>query len=138
LVTPYVYRDEQAPPTIKRLIALLTAGYRIREDDLHDADNSVSLEHPAPWRKVKEKSLWVYDEGSVMGGPRVDNTCLLIKPDDAQGFQDLIAATPRPTWWELNNGPFYVVWAWAVIGALMLAGVALIDVLTNTLRNAFK
>lgn len=113
---------KEVAPTVKRLIALLTAGYRIREQDLGDADNYISLEHPATRQNIKEKALFLYDEGTVMGGPRVDNTCLLIGPDDATQFQQLIATTPKPTWWECNSGPFYTVWAWVIICVITIAG----------------
>lgn len=128
-----MYREEKAPPVVKRLIALLSAGYRIREQDFADADIYLSLEHPAHWQKVKEKSLYLYDDGSVMGGPRADSTCLLIKPDEAPLFQEMLLATPKPTWWERNHGPFYAVWAWIVIGAFMFAFVKLFDFVWDVL-----
>lgn len=121
------YQHEKPAPTIERLVALMRRGYRIREQDLADANNYVSLEHPAHWQKLREKSLFLYDDGSVMGGPRIDDTCLLIEPADAAEFSKLVTSTPTPTWWERNNGPFYTVWAWLVIGVFMLVFVKVFD-----------
>lgn len=119
-------QDAPPSPVMKRLMALIHAGYRIQEQDFGDADNNhICLQHPAHWQKVKEKSLYLYDEGSVMGGTRLDNTCLLIEPDKTTEFERLIAATPKPTWWERNSESFYTIGALMVIGAIMLAGASL-------------
>lgn len=126
-------QDEKPSPLMRRLKALIVAGYRIREQDFGDADNYICLEHPANWQKLKEKSIYLFDEGSVMGSPRADDTCLLIEPGDTVEFQRLITATPKPTWWERNCGPFYTVWAWVILGAIMLAGAALIDLIWDAI-----
>ena len=120
-------QDVQPSPLMQRLMALINAGYRIQDQDFGDADNHISLQHPAHWQKVKEKSLYLYDEGSVMGGPRLDKTCLLIEPGETTEFQRLIAATPKPTWWERNSEPFYTIGALIIVGAIMLVGASLIN-----------
>ena len=124
-----------SPPTLQRLIALLSAGYAIRLQDSRDNLNVVSLEHPAKWQRVKEKSLFLYEDGDVFGvSQHADGTHLLIDATDQAAFQRLIASTPRPTWWELNSAPFYSFFAWLTIAAIVFAGVKLIDFVVDWLR----
>jgi len=123
------------PPTLQRLIALLSAGYSIRVQDSRDNGDTVSLEHPAKWQRVKEKSLWLREDGDVFGiTQHADGTHLLIDATDQAAFQRLIASTPKPTWWELNNGPFYSVFAWIVIAVILFVGVKLMDFVIDLLR----
>lgn len=128
-------QNETNPPTLQRLIALLSAGYFIRIQDSRDNGNTVSLEHPAKWQRVKEKSLFLGEDGDVFGiAQHADGTHLLIDAADQASFQRLIASTPRPTWWELNNGPFYNVLAWVVIATIMFIGIKLMDFVADWLR----
>lgn len=120
-------RPAECAPVVKRLIALMAKGYELRQQDFAESDKYLSLEHPAKWQKVKEKSLFLYDDGSVMGGPRADDTCLLIDSKDSVEFQRLLAATPKATWWERNSAPFHSVWGLAILAGLLFAGVKLID-----------
>lgn len=123
------------PPTLQRLIALLNAGYSIRAQESRDNGNILSLEHPSKRHRVKEKSLFLYEGGDVLGvSQHADGTHLLIDASDHNAFERLVSATPKPTWWDLNNGPFINVFAWIIIAFILFIGVKIIDFVVDLLR----
>jgi hypothetical protein len=129
-----VDRQGSNSPTLQRLIALLAAGYAIRVKDSSDNGNILSLEHPSKWQRVKEKSLFLYENGDVLGlSQHSDGTHLLIEGSDHTAFQQLISATPRPTWWDLNHGPFVSVFAWLFIALVLFAGVKIFGMVLGLL-----
>lgn len=123
-----MFDNENTPPAVKRLITLLGAGYRIDESASAAVGDTIWLEHPAG-RRAAEKTLLVYGDGWVIGVDPLDDSKkqLRIGPNDMDEFSYFVKRVPKSTWWERNNGPFYMGLGWAFLLAVAFVGTKLID-----------
>jgi hypothetical protein len=114
---------EDTSPSTERLIALIKAGYKIDEATSIAVGDTIWLEHPA-CERCPEKTLLLTADGWVFGQDPFDDqkTQLRINPNDPAAFQRFLRSVPIATWWEKNNGPFYVIAAWAIVAAIFFTG----------------
>lgn len=131
-----MFDSENTPPTLTRLIALMSAGYKIDERSSTEVGDAIWLEHPAQ-RRAPEKTLLVSGDGWVFGMNPLDDSenQLRIGPDKADQFQSFLMTVPKSTWWERNSDPFYKGLAWGIIIAIWFAGYKVLDFVWNARNN---
>ncbi|PGH59217.1 hypothetical protein CRT60_00870 [Azospirillum palustre] len=104
-------RGAGEPPTIERLHALASHGYR---PDLGatDTPDVIWLDHPISG----QPRIIVYGDGKIAVLPHGADS-MQIRPDDNAGFRRFVSGVPVPSWWQRG--------ADTRIGVLFYAGLVL-------------
>lgn len=125
--------DSASP--IRRLIALVAAGYRIDEGASNSVGDCVWLEHLS--RDAKYKTVLLYESGLLVGLLAASDGQLRIASHESDEFGRFVASVPSPTWWDHNCKPFYILAAWALIGGFGALVFVLAGAVWNFVRKFF-
>jgi hypothetical protein len=107
-------------PAIRRLNALMAAGYEIDTAASQKVVDALWLYHPAT-RRAKEESLILGEDGLVVGDSTRDAPQLRLYPADTTRFADFVRTVPRPTAWERAWQTRAALFGWAWLLGFMFA-----------------
>ena len=105
--------EEHAPPTIRRLNALMAAGYEIDQTTSLKVGDAIWLDHPAK-KRTEEPTLILYSDGLVVGNNAAnpEKEQLRLNPEEKDRFNFFVQCVPQPNFWESSQRRMTDLFVW--------------------------